>query len=956
MFFFVGGEVIACLFSFFEFFVIMVVDDMTTVARLTRKKYGGTSTDEYVERFNRSRNFITRTPIEEDSEGFEKKSLGTVVDYITHGFHDHGPDKKYPNSDFLVMFRNDADKIRKVALLQTSAQTTVKEPYYKAILPYLTCFAELIAPSLSQKKGGVLSKSEYGKQYEEFSNKEYFLKKITTGNKVTNLARKKKIIKALELFFISDWVFPRKFSGTDSNRKYSLAERKKIVSKILTAETPNPEANVVIFPRLRPDVKTFDISKAINPNDGSVDTKVFMDPNLERVDDPTKLEAWYTLTGETAGDIVVAIKAAEAAEKKLEGVLKREQDTFTAAITKFSESGLFGQKVLRFIKDKLMRAVSDMDTQWKAKVFKKAHITKQEILQMQKERKPILAGSIVKMKFNGIDEEYGMVLPKTADLSGIQIGPQDAEAKERNDINGNYRRFIDYEEFETNLRLYGPDSTGNLTSYTAGWNGNTIITPDAIVKEFKRGTVVEQHDKSNKTIIRAYVSSEPTVVKPKEGEPVPEHLGKVVCACKFADSPSSDAPEEKPNLLTPYLDIVRATSLVTTVKAGEFVTYYDASGKQQSFQVKEGTGSEKSQGNETKITGINDGEQCLLFQVISSESTKAPVYTQLPKINRKFFVLDASFTTGDTITDKPDLQNQYDKRIDFGGIITDVNDLQVTYARCTPGSEKIDDGQNMPMPMWKELVNQKKLLLLSQFPHALSKFDATKFKDADIVKYTEDDEPPIYLQVKWDGGDTGNREKLPPTVKVPCITQRREPRFVPASQCELITAGDLCSFKIEEKVRKKNSAEPNDLYRIVSFLGEEYSRKFGQYKIIKQDKDGQDVGDTEIIYAPELKKELQSSVQNPPSGKMSGALDAAVKRVASMRSSRAGGSVTPKRLPASTYRKTYATRVRRMETQKMMRHMGTRQMRYKGTRTMRHQGGGNDKRKGASVFDTVRRR
>ena len=82
----------------------MVVVDMTTVPRFTRKKCRGggilTQTDEYIGRFQNSVDFIKSS--EEKVDG-----LGILVGYITDGADTS--DNKISNSDFLELFSSDAE-------------------------------------------------------------------------------------------------------------------------------------------------------------------------------------------------------------------------------------------------------------------------------------------------------------------------------------------------------------------------------------------------------------------------------------------------------------------------------------------------------------------------------------------------------------------------------------------------------------------------------------------------------------------------------------------------------------------------------------------------------------------------------------------------------------------------------------------------------------------------------
>ena len=159
---------------------------------------------------------------------------------------------------------------------------------------------------------------------------------------------------------VSDWVFPRRASSKEGKRKYTMVERKNIIRSLLTDTEPTPD-NVVQIPRLKKNVETYDIANAIDPEDGSVNKAYFVDPHseLEYNIDPERLKAWYKRTKETAGDINAAIKAAEAATKQLETAL--EESRSKQAIIEFDQSGLLGEKVVKYIQEpqKAMYEISE---------------------------------------------------------------------------------------------------------------------------------------------------------------------------------------------------------------------------------------------------------------------------------------------------------------------------------------------------------------------------------------------------------------------------------------------------------------------------------------------------------------------------------------------------------------------------------------------------------------------
>ena len=174
------------------------------------------------------------------------------------------------------------------------------------------------------------------------------------------------------------------------------------------------------------------------------------------------------------------------------------------------------------------------------------------------------------------------------------------------------------------------------------------------------------------------------MVEPQEKGGLPtsgEELGQIICDCKFAD-PNNPSQVKVTSGLTPYLNIVPGTSLVTEVKEGECITYYDALGQQKSFQVK----TPSNTNFETPIEGTKD-EKCFLFQVVSSQSTEIPMHTkQLPKIGTKFFEMIAPYNNQMKIS--VDSKSRSQNCIDYGGVIISVDDSrqEITYNKCKPGS------------------------------------------------------------------------------------------------------------------------------------------------------------------------------------------------------------------------------------------------------------------------------
>ena len=638
-----------------------------------------------------------------------------------------------------------------------------------------------------------------------------------------NIEKKKKIIKEFELFLVRDWVFPRRASSKEGKRKYTMVERKNIIRSLLTDTEPTPD-NVVQIPRLKKNVETYDIANAIDPEDGSVNKAYFVDPHseLEYNIDPERLKAWYKRTKETAGDINAAIKAAEAATKQLETALEEKKTDLKQAIIEFDQSGLLGEKVVKSIQEPLKKAMYEISEELQG-VIDHAKVDPKEILDMQAERQPILAGSIITMKFkDATEEKYALVLPR--DVHALSRITRD-QFKNRKNPNGLCVSSVDYGAYNRTLRVLTLDSNGTPQRYKGTWNGSTIITPNKIMEAFKDLTVVEmvQHDRKNKGIItRGFVSGKPTMVEPQEKGGLPtsgEELGQIICDCKFAD-PNNPSQVKVTSGLTPYLNIVPGTSLVTEVKEGDYITYYDALGQQKSFQVK----TPSNTNFETPIEGTKN-EKCFLFQVVSSQSTENHAYETTTAYRNQIFCDESTYNNQMKIS--VDSKSRSQNCIDYGGVIISVDDSrqEITYNKCKPGSS-VPTEQPIPASVWHNRILERKFLLLSEFPE-FEKFDATRFNNSDIVKLAEDytgKEGNKYLKVNWGGTDI---TKTPPTKRVPCKNQLGSDLYIDAYKYDYVIDGELPELKRGYIVAKKDGRDT--LFKIESFAGKPGYETFGQW-------------------------------------------------------------------------------------------------------------------------------